>query len=232
MKKNWLGGRHIAGQLRQYRLQFEDVLSVGGRNTDLLYASGRRCCPHKERRVEGSEQSSARAFVYACAARHGGSGACVRSRLAAPLVSHTLSSAWPTTSRASSESPNMSRQSPSRVLALGVHRIESWAPTKWWPGRHISDITIFTQPTAEAHCRRTGARPDPGLDGLNDPCDLSQQKSTFPPQSIFYPLFLNEDGRIREKRLSKLHYRFRRYSTLPKTVLHESQYLQSYESNL
>ena len=41
-------------------------------------------------------------------------------------------------------------------------------------------------------------------------------------------LFLNEDGRIREKHISKLHYRFRRYSTLTKTVLLESQYLQSY----
>ena len=58
------------------------------------------------------------------------------------------------------------------------------------------------------------------------------QKSTFFPQSIFYPLFLNEDGRIREKRLSQLHCRFRRYSTLPKTVLLESQYLQSYDDLL
>ena len=30
--------------------------------------------------------------------------------------------------------------------------------------------------------------------------------------------------------LSKLHYRFRQYSTLTKTVLLESQYLQSYDS--
>ena len=30
--------------------------------------------------------------------------------------------------------------------------------------------------------------------------------------------------------LSKLHYRFRRYSTLTKTVLLESQYLKSYGS--
>ena len=59
------------------------------------------------------------------------------------------------------------------------------------------------------------------------------QKSTFSPKSIFYPRFLNEDGRIREKRLSKLHYRFRRrYSTLPKTVLLESQYLQCYDDLL
>ena len=58
------------------------------------------------------------------------------------------------------------------------------------------------------------------------------QKSTFSPQSIFYPLFLNEDGRIRGKRFSKLHYRFRRYPTLPKTVLLESQYLQSYDDFL
>ena len=43
-------------------------------------------------------------------------------------------------------------------------------------------------------------------------------------------LFLNEDGRIREKRSSKLHYRFQRYSTLTKTVLLEYQYLQSYDS--
>ena len=40
------------------------------------------------------------------------------------------------------------------------------------------------------------------------------KKNTFSQQSIFYPLFLNEDGRIRGKRHSKLHYRFRRYSTL------------------
>ena len=50
-----------------------------------------------------------------------------------------------------------------------------------------------------------------------------------PPQSIFYPLFLNEDGRIPKNGLSKLHYRFRRYSTLTNTVLLESQYLQSYD---
>ena len=31
---------------------------------------------------------------------------------------------------------------------------------------------------------------------------------TFYPQNIFYPLFLNEDGRIRKNRSSKLHYRF------------------------
>ena len=52
----------------------------------------------------------------------------------------------------------------------------------------------------------------------------------FFPQSIFYTLFLNEDGRILKNGLSKLHCRFRRYSTLPETVLLESQYLQSYES--
>ena len=57
-------------------------------------------------------------------------------------------------------------------------------------------------------------------------------KMHFFPQSIFYPLFLNEDGRIRGKRLGKLHYRFRRYSTLLKTVLLESQYLQSYDDLL
>ena len=61
---------------------------------------------------------------------------------------------------------------------------------------------------------------------------FSPQKFTFSPQSIFYPHFLNEDGRIREKRLSKLHYRFRRYSTLPKAILIESQYLQSYDDLL
>ena len=55
------------------------------------------------------------------------------------------------------------------------------------------------------------------------------QKSTFSPQSICYPLFLNKDGRILTNGRSKLHYRFRRYSTLPKTVLLESQYLQSYD---
>ena len=50
------------------------------------------------------------------------------------------------------------------------------------------------------------------------------------PQSIFYTLFLNDEGRILKNGLSKLHYRFRRDSTLTKTVLLESQYLQSYDS--
>ena len=61
---------------------------------------------------------------------------------------------------------------------------------------------------------------------------FSPQICTFPPQSIFYPLFLNEDGRILKtwNGFSKLHHRFRRYSTLTKTVLLESQYLQSYDS--
>ena len=54
----------------------------------------------------------------------------------------------------------------------------------------------------------------------------------FFPTIDFLPLFLNEDGRIREKGLSKLHCRFRRYSTLTKTVLLESQYLQSYDDLL
>ena len=48
------------------------------------------------------------------------------------------------------------------------------------------------------------------------------------PTIDFLPTFLNEDGRTRGKRLSKLYYRFWRYSTLPKTVVLESQYLQSY----
>ena len=43
---------------------------------------------------------------------------------------------------------------------------------------------------------------------------FSPTKILFFPQSNFHPLFLNEDGRIRGKRHSKLHYRFRRYSTL------------------
>ena len=64
----------------------------------------------------------------------------------------------------------------------------------------------------------------------SDDTFFSTTKCTFSLQSIFYPLFLNEDGKIREKRLSKLHYRFRRYSTLTTTVLLESQYLQSYDS--
>ena len=59
---------------------------------------------------------------------------------------------------------------------------------------------------------------------------FSLQKCTFSPHSIFSPLFLNEDGRVLKNGLSKLHYRFRRYSTVPKTVLLESQYLQSYDS--
>ena len=55
-------------------------------------------------------------------------------------------------------------------------------------------------------------------------------KIHFSPTIDFLPLFLNKDGRIRGKRLSKLHYRFQRYSTLTKTVLLESQYLQNYDS--
>ena len=50
-------------------------------------------------------------------------------------------------------------------------------------------------------------RPDLGVRHSHDTF-FPQQKRTFSPQSIFYPLFLNEDGRIREKRLSKLHCRF------------------------
>ncbi len=40
-------------------------------------------------------------------------------------------------------------------------------------------------------------------------------KIAFSPQSIFYPLFLNEGSRTRKNRLSKLHYRFQRYASLP-----------------
>ncbi len=39
---------------------------------------------------------------------------------------------------------------------------------------------------------------------------FSPQKFTFSPQSIFYPLFLNEGSRIRKTRLSMLHSRFER----------------------
>ena len=59
---------------------------------------------------------------------------------------------------------------------------------------------------------------------------FSPQKFTFSAQSIVYTLFLKEDGRNLKNGLSKLHYRFRRYSILTKTVLLESQYLQSYDS--
>ena len=55
-------------------------------------------------------------------------------------------------------------------------------------------------------------------------------KCTFSQQLIFYQFFLNEDGRILKNGLSKLLYQFRRYSILTKTVLLESQYLQSYDS--
>ena len=48
-----------------------------------------------------------------------------------------------------------------------------------------------------------------GSDALpDDTFFFPPQKCTFSQQSIFYPLFLNEDDRIREKRLSKLHYGF------------------------
>ena len=52
---------------------------------------------------------------------------------------------------------------------------------------------------------------------------------TFCPQQIFYPLFLNKDGK---SKLSKLNYRYRQYASLIKTVLLESQCLQSYEGIL
>ena len=55
------------------------------------------------------------------------------------------------------------------------------------------------------------------------------QKFTFCPQPIFDSLFLHEDGRICKKRLSKLHHRFRRYTSLIKIVWLESQCLQSYD---
>ena len=59
---------------------------------------------------------------------------------------------------------------------------------------------------------------------------LFPYRSPIFPTIDFYPLFLNEGGRILKNGLSKLHYRFRRFSTLTKTVLLESQYLQSYDS--
>ena len=59
---------------------------------------------------------------------------------------------------------------------------------------------------------------------------LFPTKMQFSPQSIFHPRFLNEDGRILKNGLSKLHYRFQRYSTFLKTVLLKSQHLQSYDS--
>ena len=59
---------------------------------------------------------------------------------------------------------------------------------------------------------------------------LFPTKIHFSPTINFFPLFLNEDGRILKNGIFKLHYQFRRYSTLTKTVLHESQYLQSYDS--
>ena len=50
-------------------------------------------------------------------------------------------------------------------------------------------------------------------------------KNALFPQNRFFTHFFS----MRQKRFSKLHYRFQRYSTLPKTVLLESQYLQSYD---
>ena len=52
------------------------------------------------------------------------------------------------------------------------------------------------------------------------------------PTIDFLPLFLNEDGRNLKNGLSKLHCRFRRHSTLLKTVLLEFQYLQGYDDLL
>ncbi len=43
---------------------------------------------------------------------------------------------------------------------------------------------------------------------------FSPQNSTLSPQSIFYPLYLNEGSRIWKIRLSKLHCRFKRYASL------------------
>ncbi len=50
--------------------------------------------------------------------------------------------------------------------------------------------------------------------------------------TIFFPLFLNEGGRIKKNRLSKLHYRFQRYTSLIKSVYLESQCLLSYDGVL
>ena len=52
----------------------------------------------------------------------------------------------------------------------------------------------------------------------------------FFPTIDFLPTFRNKDGRILKNDLCKLHYRFWQYSTLTKTVLLESQYLQRYDS--
>ena len=64
---------------------------------------------------------------------------------------------------------------------------------------------------------------------IHDATPPPQKKIQFRPQLIFYPLFLNEDIKVRENRLSKLYCRFRRYAILPKLVQQlplESQCLQ------
>ena len=55
---------------------------------------------------------------------------------------------------------------------------------------------------------------------------FSHTKFTFSRPKIFYPLFLNEDDRIKKTRPSKLHYRC---ASLTETILLESQSLQSYD---
>ena len=67
---------------------------------------------------------------------------------------------------------------------------------------------------------------------INDTFFPPTTKIHFFPTIDFIPLFLSEDGRIREKCLGKLDSRFRRYSILTKTVLIESLYLQSYDDFL
>ena len=59
---------------------------------------------------------------------------------------------------------------------------------------------------------------------------LFPHKNALFPTIDFLPTFSQWRWQNSQNGLSKLHYRFRRYSTLTKTVLLESQYLQSYGS--
>ena len=71
------------------------------------------------------------------------------------------------------------------------------------------------------------------------PNPLNHDTFVFPHKNPLFPhnrfsnhFFSMKMAELGKKHLRKLHYRFRRYSTLPETVLLESQHLQSYDDLL
>ena len=98
------------------------------------------------------------------------------------------------------------------------------------PTKGHSDSTPL--PRQHRHCRVTLTRFSAVWGTVWPSIVFSLTKLTFPWQQIFYPSFLDEDCRIRENCLSKLHYQFQKYSSLPKTVQLESQFSLQFSLNL